>query len=482
MGGMSPHRSLGRFSTIIRAGRVGLGIVTVVLVAATVWFRPDRAMLVATGTVAKTLCSGVFVSGLDPDQVYAETLLPTPGLKRLSRLMQYTVDTKRSEVRADWADYFKSRAVYRGDAGCMLWRLRSPVPPAPALAAFASRAELLDIASSAAIVPGDSALSQALDRAFAEPTTGPRRRVKAVVVVKDGQVIAERYAPGVGVDTPLPGYSASKTAINALVGILVSQGKLRIDAPAPVAAWAGPGDRRHVITLDNLLRMTSGLAAEESDSGFDPTSRMMFVEPDMAAFAERAKLKRQPGTAWEYASPNTLIVSRIVKDAVGGREADVLNFARRELFAPLGMRMAVFETDAVGTPVGSTNMLASARDWARLGLLYLNDGVVGGRRLLPEGWVDYSRRSTLGSTYGAGVWTNDGPSDGARGRIRDGMPADGFFASGRLGQRIYVMPSRRLVVVRMGVTQQPPDFDIIGDLRLIRDMIAATTGLHPEVR
>jgi CubicO group peptidase (beta-lactamase class C family) len=201
----------------------------------------------------------------------------------------------------------------------------------------------------------------------------------------------------------------------------------------------------------------------------------------MAAFAEGSALKRPPGTVWEYASPNTLIVSRIVKDAVGGTEAGVLDFARRELFGPLGMRSVVFETDAAGTPVGSTSMLASARDWARLGLLYLNDGVAGVRRLLPEGWVEYSKRSTLGSPYGAGLWTNDSTDEGARGRIRAGMPADGFFATGRLGQRIYIMPSQRLVIVRMGVTQQP-DAAIIGDIRLIRDVIAATGAPHAAVR
>ncbi len=171
----------------------------------------------------------------------------------------------------------------------------------------------------------------------------------------------------------------------------------------------------------------------------------------------------------------------MVKDAVGGTEADVLNFARHDLFGPLGMQSVVFETDSTGTPVGSTNMLASARDWARLGLLYLNDGVVGGARVFPAGWVAYSRRSTLGTSYGAGLWTNDGPSEDARDRIAAGMPADGFYASGRLGQRVYIMPSQQLVIVRLGITQQP-GFGMGGDLRLIREVIAATTAPHtPQI-
>jgi CubicO group peptidase (beta-lactamase class C family) len=455
---------------------VGFGMLAA-LMAAALWFRPDRALQVATGVVADTLCSEVFVSGQEPDQVYAQVLLPTPGLNLLTRLMHYTVDHTQKEVRADLAGVFASRSVDRGVAGCRLIPADAPVPPPPHVAPIATPALLPDIAGPAPVAPADSALAAALDHVFAEPETGPPAWVKTIVVVKDGQVIAERYAPGIGIDTPLLGYSLSKTTINALIGILVGQGKLQVDAPAPVGAWADPASPRHAITLDNLLRMTSGLAAEESDNSFDPTSRMLYIEPDMAAFAERAGLKRPPGTVWEYASPNTLILSRIIKDAVGGTEADVLNFARSTLFGPLGMKSVVFETDSTGTPIGSTSMLASARDWAKLGLLYLNDGVVGGKRLFPEGWVAYSRRSTLGTSYGAGLWTNDGQNEHAQERIRSGMPADAFYASGRLGQRVYIMPSQQLVIVRLGITQQP-GFGISGDLRLIREVIAATAGPH----
>lgn len=177
---------------------------------------------------------------------------------------------------------------------------------------------------------------------------------------------------------------------------------------------------------------------------------------------------------WEYQSPNTLLLSKIIKDTAGGHEADALNFARTALFGPPGMRTAVLETDAAGTPVGSQSLLASARDWAKFGQLYLNDGVAGGRRIFPEGWVAYSHRSTLGSEYGAGLWINASTSKNAVARVtRDGMPADAYYASGDLGQRIYMLPSQKLVIVRMGVTHQR-GFDMQGDLRLIRAVIAAT--------
>jgi hypothetical protein len=430
------------------------------------YVRPDRAIRAGTGTVAETLCTDVFISHLSADEVYREVLAPEEP-----QHLHWSVDYQHQEVRADWLGWFLSTAVFRGPAGCLLWRGAGPAPAPPVLLPFTT-ASLPEIAGPRIVEPSDQGLVHALDHIFAEPGTGPPRLIKAVVVVKDGKVVAERYAPGVGIDTPLLGYSVSKLVINALAGILVGQGKLHLDAPAPVAAWAAGGDPRQTITLDNLLRMTSGLAIKEADAGFDQVSRMLFTEPNMAAFAAQAPLLHRPGTVWAYTSGNTLLAARFITDTIGGTESDVLNFARAALFGPLGMHNAVIETDAAGTPVGSTFVLASARDWARLGLLYLNDGMAGDQRILPDGWVDYTKRSTLGTDYGAGAFTNDTPAKAATERVRAGMPKDAFFASGRLGQRIYILPSQRLVVVRFGITHTP-DFDIAGDLRLLREVNAA---------
>jgi CubicO group peptidase (beta-lactamase class C family) len=202
-----------------------------------------------------------------------------------------------------------------------------------------------------------------------------------------------------------------------------------------VAARRNTSDPRHAITIEQLMRMTSGLALDETNSGFDPSSRMIFTEPDMAAFAESASLAAPPGSRYHYSSPSTLILSRIVTDAVGGRAEDVRRLAARELFGPIGMRHVTLEFDAAGTPVGSTYMYATARDWARFGLLYANDGVVGGRRILPVGWVDFSASPTAGARdgYAAGFFTNRGPAEFSRARVRGGMPSDSFFASGTQG-------------------------------------------------
>ncbi|HEY1933281.1 MAG TPA: serine hydrolase [Acetobacteraceae bacterium] len=429
---------------------------------------------------AHVLCSEIFVSGQDPAQVFAQTIAPYPGIRLLARHIHYAVDRTRRDVRVDLFGHFAAHAVYRDKLGCLLLQGTGTVDDASPAEASASPPPLMpDIAGPAVVEPDNPALRAALDQVFAEPSAPPHRWVKAVVIVHDGRVVAERYAPGIGIDTPLLGWSMSKSVTNALVGILVQQGKLTVDAPAPIAAWRDANDPRHAITLDNLLRMTSGLAIAETGSGFDPAARMLFTEHDMAGYAEARSLRDPPGTAMHYSDASTQIVSRIVRDAVGGTGAAEQNFARRELFGPLGMRSVVMEQDSTGTPVGSSFILASARDWAQFGLLYLNDGVVGDRRILPEGWVDYSRRSTLGTSYGAGFWTNAGTDVGARGRIRGGVPCDTFFATGTLGQRVYIIPSAALVIVRMGVTQRFPDFDIAGDNRLIRSVLA-TLGPRPQ--
>ncbi len=450
------------------AAAFGFGVVFVIAVLC-VLFRPDNAIRVGTGNAAHTICSETFVSGFDPKDVFAQAIAPYPGLDLLARGMHVDVDRANRSVAVGWRGMIKSRAIYRNKIGCLLLEGSGPIDRGVAAPSPTAPALLPEIAGPQIVEPSDPRLRAALDRMFAEPAEPPHRWVKAVVVVKDGRVIAERYAPGIGVATPLLGYSASKSFINALVGILVRDGKLDVHARAPVAAWRN--DTRRAITLDNLLRMTSGLAIAQTGSGFDPASRMLYAERDMAGFAEGRPLQEKPGTAMRYSDASTLIVSRIVRDAVGGNGAAVQTFARRELFDPLGMKSVVMEMDATGTPIGSTHILASARDWARLGLLYLNDGVAAGHRILPEGWVGYSSKSTLGTSYSAGFWTNDGKDDDARGRIEAGMPCDAFFASGNLGQRVYIMPSRKLVVVRLGVTA-PPDYDIRGDLRLIRDVLA----------
>ncbi|MEO8999319.1 MAG: serine hydrolase [Rhodanobacter sp.] len=432
------------------------------------WKRPDRALQVATVNVAQTLCADVFVSGLAPARVFAENIAPVQGMRIVLPHLRYTVDTTQRRVTAQWHGRFTSVATYYPGYGCALPTM---TPDAATLQA-AREAAFANTMPAAPIVNTDPAIVDALARAFAEPASGPRRNVHAIVVLHDGKIIAERYAAGFDPDTPQLGYSMSKSVVNALLGILVRQGRLDMHAPAPVPAWKSPDDPRQRITLDQLSRMTSGLALSEDDSGFDPVSTMLFLQKDMAAYAAHAALRIPPGTQWEYTSGNTLILGGILRDTVGGGAPGLIRFAHHELFDPLGMQHVLMEFDGAQTLVGSTRIYASARDWARFGQLYLDDGMLDNRRILPEGWSAYVSRQTLDSIYGAGFWTNTGiDADGSH--IIAGMPGDAYFASGMNGQRIVIVPSRRLVIVRLGSTLDPPNFDMRGLVRLINDVSAA---------
>ncbi len=444
-------------------------------------YRPDRAIQVATASVSQLMCEQVFISGLNPQRVYDEEVQPKSALRPLLKRLRYEIIAHNREVVTSWAGHFSSVARYRNDYGCLAHVVGAQVKPSDVRDVLASSTPSFAQAGHTTLaVPSNSpALHVALDRAFAEPSKPPYKHVRAIVVMHNGKIVAERYAPGVGPETPLLGYSVSKSVVNALVGILVREGKLRVTDRAPVAAWNKVDDPRQAITLDQLLRMTSGLELTEDGSGFDPVSRMLFLHhDDMATYAEKAALKARPGTTWEYTSGNTLIVSAIVRNAIGDTASEVQRFAQSKLFAPLGMRHVTMELDGAGTPVGSTRMLASARDWARFGQLYLSDGVVDGKRILPEGWVRYSATPTLDSDYGAGFWVNAGDAEDARWRVRNGMPKDTFFASGLYGQRIVIVPSKHLVIVRFGSTIDPPEYDIRGLERLTADVIAAEQATH----
>ncbi len=405
--------------------------------------RAHDAPRVVTGFVGHTLCSAAFVSHVDLDEVLADTVDAMPGVGLIAWALGYKIDRDKRQVTATLFGGGQSRAVYREGFGCYLEHGERPVdatlPPAES---ETQRALLPEIAGGSLVEAASPDLRLALDRAFAEPDRPPLRRTKAVVAVKDGQVIAERYAAGYGIDTPMLGYSATKSVTSALIGILVRQGKLAVNEPAPIVAWQSPDDPRHAITVDHLLRHTAGLAMGSSlnaslASAFDRVNRMKYVERDMAGFAESSELESAPGSVWNYHDGNTIILSRLIRDATGGHAADVLRFARTELFEPLGMRRVTLEFDATGTPEGSSQMLASARDWARFGLLYLNDGVVGGRRILPEGWVRYSASLTPGAWagLGAGFWTNRGDSKGSRYRTSLARAIRHHRAVGTTGDR-----------------------------------------------
>ncbi|MBL7762007.1 MAG: serine hydrolase, partial [Chitinophagaceae bacterium] len=292
----------------------------------------------------------------------------------------------------------------------------------------------------------------AIELPFAEPDAEARIHTQAALVVYKGQIVAEKYAPGFNKDTRLIGWSMGKSITSALIGILVKQGKLDISKPAPVAEWKNDNDPRHAITLQNLLQQTTGLDFEENYSKPSGATNMLFKRGDMAAYAANSPLKHKPGSTFYYSSGNSNILARIVRTTVG--EKDYESFLFNELFYKIGMNDFIFEPDASGTFVGSSYPFGTARDYARFGLLYLNDGVWNGERILPEGWVKQTTTPAVANNekeYGFQFWLNGISAENPQQHIYPNVHADMFYADGYNGQRIYIIPSRQLVVVRLGL-------------------------------
>lgn len=432
-----------------------------------------RAFPIISGYAAKNMCSCVMLGGRNPEDVEQNEL----GRGFLS-LASVTVDAQDSSATAKVFGLAKRKAIYRKGLGCTLvvgiseeelrsQKPRLPKPPAlnPDTIMWPNGEVLPDTLPSGL---DTDKINRALLHAFDEPGTEKLRRTRAVVIVYNGQLVAEKYAPGFNLKSRLIGWSMTKSITNAMVGILVRHGKLKVDAPAAVAAWKN--DDRNKITLNDLMHMSSGLNWQENYAGPSGATNMLFKTKDAGIYAADAPLAHTPGTVFYYSSGTTNIISRIVRETLG--DEAYYRFAAEELFYKTGMFSMVVEPDPGGTFVGSSFSFATARDWARFGLLYLNDGVWNGERILPEGWVKYTGTPTSGATlgeYGAQFWLNAGEPNKPANRSYPDVPADMLVASGYEGQNVFIIPSRKLVVVKLGLTQGNP----VDDNKFLADLISA---------
>lgn len=429
-----------------------LSLVLLIIVYVAVTFPPVMA-----GMAAKTMCSCLFVSGRTPESVLGKELQVFPGLAQLNIEVNWRDSTATAGLL--WQH---SKAIYRRGLGCTLLAeaseahvrqqrfntFRRSYPdqdtiswPDGDMNAWTTD-WAVDSAAIAGIVMGS----------FAERDPEKPVSTHAVVVVHRGKLIAEKYAPGFGPRSVLTGWSMTKSMTNALVGILVRDGKLSLNAPAPVAEWQN--DPRKNITLNDLMHASSGL--EWQESYFIPTSdfHTMFIRrDDKAAYAASLELVHPPGEYFQYSSGTTNILSRIIRNTVG--EQQYHRFPYDRLFSRIGMHHALIEPDASGTFVASSYGFASARDWARLGMLYLNDGVWNGERILPEGWVKYSTTPAPAATkqeYGAQLWLNLGEKSNPVNCEYPGLPHEAIVFDGFEKNFVVIVPTKQLVVVRLGVT------------------------------
>ncbi|SFB48583.1 CubicO group peptidase, beta-lactamase class C family [Rhizobium sp. NFR07] len=441
-----------------RISRVLVVAVLVILIGIGGWlyFVPPGLLSVGSGYAAKIVCSNVFIAHRDPQEVLALDV-QAPG-NPLLRLMRVEVDRETQHVRAELlGSIAPSEAIYREGTGCTL------VPyGATAIAQRQLRAPDMIVADGLwpqgqKVEPDESFAGVLSDAAL----TGPGMR--GTVIVHNGRIAGEAYGSGFSKDTPLIGWSMTKTVNAAIIGRLLAEGRMQLDEKGLFPEWRNDG--RAAISVADLLGMESGLAFNEDYGTVADVTRMLFLEPDMARYVASLPLEGDVGRLFKYSSGTAMLLSRIWMDHAGS-EAEAIAYPRKALFEPLGMTSAVLETDAAGTYAGSSYMYATPRDWARFGLLLAHDGVWQGKRLLPEGFVAQMHepdRSSNGRYSKMQTWL---PKPDA------GLPADAFLIDGHDGQKIYVIPSLDLVVLRMGLTPRAMGYDPIPLVKAVIRQIA----------
>lgn len=403
---------------------------------------------IITGYAAKNLVSGVFVAQRTQESLEKDDLSFFP-----INLNSNKVDWEKREVTSSFL-FWKSKAIHIDGFGCVLLRdyseeeirsrpyLQVPLPEVnPDTIPWPAGNQIADTIPQTLNL---QKLNAFLDGVFAD--TLPLKGTFAVAIAHKNQLVAERYRSDLSSDNLFLSWSMAKSITNTLVGILASEDKIDIHAPAPVDQWKS--DERANITWTNLLRMNSGLEWNENYGSNSDVNQMLFKNGDMASFAIDKPAQAMPDSIWYYSSGTTNIVCQLIRDVVDN-DADYYALPRKTLFNRIGMRSTVFEVDASGTFIGSSYLYASMRDYVRYGLLYLNKGNWVGEQILPESWVDFTTSTAPGSNgqYGAFFWLN-------KDKNYPDVPEDLFSCRGHDGQYIFIIPSKELVVVRTGFSQK----------------------------
>lgn len=419
----------------------------------------DRA--IAAGYKALTLCSAIFNAGRT--QAQAEALELTgiyPEYDRIVPTLDAKIDPARKHVDVAFDDKLPPRgAQWTPYAGCYIQPIGSPLgfqpipAPPPRVRPLGTRDAEPWPSGEAGIPPvsDKGKLAALLATGFGETAYGKGTRTTAALVVRNGKIVAERYADGFGPHTSQRTWSVAKSLTGTLVGRLAQQGGIDVSKPATIPAWQANGDPRNTITVDNLLRMASGL---HSATAGNRTDAIYFGGTGVAEEATAWPLDALPGTRFRYANNDILLAMLAAKRSA---EKAALGFWPDTFFDRIGMTRTIAEQDWRHDYVSSSQVWSTARDLARFGQLYLNDGVWNGERLLPESWVKYVTTPSGPQPpegdfgYGASFWLlNRSP----------GVPADAYAAFGNRGQYVVIVPSRKIVIVRRGEDPAGARFDI----------------------
>ncbi|MGY3449830.1 serine hydrolase domain-containing protein [Bradyrhizobium sp. USDA 4353] len=428
--------------TVLKMFKLFITIALLAILGFTGWliFSPPDGLLSASAVAAKLVCSNVFITKRDAELVIGNDV--AFALPNVAKRLKISVDPVNQRVEAAFRGFFARRyAQYEEGRGCTLVS-KAEIPDRAALPSLPVKPDALWPAGERVQLSEDNRLVAALNDPALQ---GPGMR--AIVVVQDGRIVAETYGEDFNALTPLQGWSMTKTVNAALVGMAIKDGKLSLDQRNLFPQWTG--DARADISVADLMAMTSGLKWSENGDSPDPNG-LENLARDAAAFARDRPLVAAPGTEFNYSSGSSVLLARLWQNAVG---ADARTFPRERLFKPLGMTSAVLEADPVGTFLGEAFLYANAHDWVRFAEFLRLNGAWNGEQLLPEGFVDYMRSPVPasdrghGPVYGRGqLWL--GPGQGFR------LPADTFMMQGHLRQVIAIIPSRKLVILRMGMTRE----------------------------
>jgi len=423
------------------------------------WAAVQPMLRVGVGLGAKLACSARYVSGFDTARIEDDIAVYSP----LTRAIRYRwLPEGGVEASLPGAG---ATAHYRPGLGCtldygepaVLDALEVPVVPAASGESWPR---------GSAVPPPRPALQRLLEAILAQDNAAGLD-TRALLVVHDGAVVAEAYAEGIGPRTPLLGWSMGKSVLAIVLGRLERLRRLSVDERGLFLAWRADG--RADISVENLLQMSSGLRFDEAyEPGRDAT-RMLFESPAAAALPLAAPLQHPPGKHFSYSSGTTNLLARLALERAGGSPQAQIDFFRRELAQPLGLRDTTLEPDADGVFVASSFVYASARDWARFGQLLVAGGTSGDRRLLDADWVARAVRpngSDNDRRYGYQLWLNAG------GEPRwPSLPRDAYAMQGNRRQVVMMLPAQRSVIVRLGWS--PGDYPVDANFARI---LAAVTG------
>lgn len=420
------------------------------VVAGAVVYKNYPKLNIISGFAAKNVCSCVFEAGRDLQSIVTgdNSFMPV-------NYAESKIDLIKKSVSSSFLGLKERRAIYREGLGCILLPedstetdhlvsiqpqrdLRPHKFPYPLGNAEPEKTDFSSL--------DYNKLQEAVGKAF-DIEGEEVQRTRAVVVLHKDSLITEQYAAGFSADTKLLGWSMTKSLTNAALGVLEKQGKISLDQDHLFREW--DNDERSKITLNNLLQMNSGLEWDEDYTSISDVTKMLFVAEDMSGVQLNKPLAGEPGHSWNYSSGTSNLLSRFIREQFEEHQ-EYLDFWYRELIDKIGMHSMTIETDLSGNYVTSSYGWATSRDWAKFGLLYLHKGKWNGEQILNESWVDHTSKPTNGSNgeYGAHFWLN------AEGKFPN-VPRDLVSCNGFQGQFIFIIPSKDLVVVRFGLTEDP---------------------------